>query len=376
MAGDGAAFRPMPPPIESLRVGTYVVPTDGPESDGTFEWDRTTTVVVEVAAAGATGLGYTYADRATASLIREALAPVVTGQDAFDTSALYARMVGRVRNLGRPGVAAMAISAVDVALWDLKARLLQAPLAAMLGWARRAVPIYGSGGFTSYGIDRLQQQLGGWAADGLKFVKMKVGRDPAADPDRVRAARAAIGDRVQLFVDANGAYARKQAVALAARFGEAGVTWFEEPVSSDDLDGLRLVRDAVGAPMEVAAGEYGYEPFYFRRMLAAGAVDVLQADATRCGGVTGFVAAHALVDAHGLPLSAHCAPALHAQLGCALTRVRHLEYFYDHQRIEAMLFDGVPSVKDGALVPDPARPGLGLTLKRHDAARFAVDAAQ
>ena len=366
----------MAPPIESLGVATYVIPTDGPESDGTFEWDHTTAVVVEVAAGGATGLGYTYADRATAALIRESLAPVVTGQDAFDTAALYARMVGRIRNLGRPGVAAMAISAVDVALWDLKARLLRAPLAALLGWARRSVPVYGSGGFTSYGIDRLQQQLGGWAAAGMKLVKMKVGRDPAADPDRGRAARAAVGDRVQLFVDANGAYARKQAVALARRFAEAGVTWFEEPVSSDDLPGLRLVRDAVGGSMDIAAGEYGYDPFYFRRMLEAGAVDVLQADATRCGGVTGFVAAHGLVDAHGLPLSAHCAPALHAQLGCACTRVRHLEYVHDHQRIEAMLFDGVPAVKDGALVPDPERFGLGLTLKRQDAARFAVDDAR
>jgi len=367
-----------PAPIEHLRVSTYVIPTDGPESDGTFEWDRTTAVVVEASAGGVTGLGYTYADRATATLIREALAPLLVGQDPFDTAALYARMVGRVRNLGRAGVAAMAISAADVALWDLKARLLGAPVAALLGWAGRAVPIYGSGGFTSYDDDRLQRQLGGWAAAGMKFVKMKVGRDPAADPERVRAARAAIGDGVALFVDANGAYARQQALALARRFAEAGVTWFEEPVSSDDLDGLRLLRDGARdspeiAGLEIAAGEYGYEPFYFRRMLAAGAVDVLQADATRCGGVTGFVAAHALVDAHGLPLSAHCAPALHAQLGCALTRVRHLEYFFDHQRIEAMLFDGGPSLKDGALVPDPRAPGLGLTLKRQDAARFAVE---
>jgi L-alanine-DL-glutamate epimerase-like enolase superfamily enzyme len=361
------------PRIETLRVATYVVPTDGPESDGTFEWDKTTAVVVEAAAGGVTGLGYTYADRATAVAIRDALAPVVIGQDAFATAALYARMVGRVRNVGRAGIAAMAISAVDVALWDLKARLLGVPLAGLLGWARRAVPVYGSGGFTSYGIDRLQRQLGGWAAAGMKFVKMKVGRDPAADADRVRAARAAIGDRAALFVDANGAYSRKQALAMAARFAGAGVTWFEEPVSSDDLDGLRLVRDGVGGQMDIAAGEYGYEPFYFRRMLAAGAVDVLQADGTRCGGVTGFVAAHGLADAHGLPLSAHCAPALHAHLGCALNRVRHLEYFYDHQRIEGMLFDGAPAPQDGALVPDAGRPGMGLVLKRQDAAKFAVD---
>ena len=361
------------PRVDSIRVETYLIPTDGPESDGTFAWDKTTAVIVEAVAGGVTGLGYTYADRATAVAIREALAPVVIGQDAFATAAHYARMVGRVRNVGRAGIASMAISAVDVALWDLKARLLGAPLAAVLGWAQPAIPIYGSGGFTSYGMDRLQRQLGDWAAAGLKFVKMKVGRDPAADPERVRAARAAIGERVELFVDANGAYARKQALAMADRFAEAGVTWFEEPVSSDDLAGLRLVRDGVGGRMEVAAGEYGYDPFYFRRMLDAGAVDVLQADGTRCGGVTGLLSAQALADAHGMPLSAHCAPALHGHVGCALTRMRHVEYFYDHQRIEAMLFDGVPAPRDGRLAPDPTRPGLGLVFKRQDAAKFAVD---
>jgi L-alanine-DL-glutamate epimerase-like enolase superfamily enzyme len=361
------------PRIEGLRVGTYVIPTDGPESDGTLEWDKTTAVVVEATAGGATGLGYTYADRATGMLIRQKLAPVATGKGAFATAAIAAEMVQQIRNLGRPGIAAMAISAVDVALWDLKARLLGVPLAGLLGWVRPAIAVYGSGGFTSYSIDRLRQQLGGWAAQGMKHVKMKVGRDPSADPHRVRAARAAIGDGPELFVDANGAYARKQALAMAARFAESGVTWFEEPVSSDDLPGLRLVRDGVGGGMEVAAGEYGYEPFYFRRMLDAGAVDVLQADGTRCGGVSGMLAAHALADAHGLPLSGHCAPALHAHLGCALYRMRNLEYFYDHQRIEGMLFDGALTPKDGKLEPDQSRPGMGLTLKRQDAGRFAVD---
>jgi L-alanine-DL-glutamate epimerase-like enolase superfamily enzyme len=206
----------------------------------------------------------------------------------------------------------------------------------------------------------------------MQLVKMKVGRDAGVDPARVHAARAAIGDRAQLFVDANGAYTRKQALALALRFAEDDVRWFEEPVSSDDLDGLRLIRDRAPAGMDIAAGEYGFDPFYFRRMLDAGAVDVLQADATRCGGVSGFLAAHALCDARGLPLSAHCAPALHVHLGCALPRVCHIEYFHDHQRIERMLFDGVTVPREGLLSPDLGRPGLGLDLKGADAQRFAT----
>jgi L-alanine-DL-glutamate epimerase-like enolase superfamily enzyme len=362
------------PVIDAVEVSTYVIPTDAPESDGTLEWDRTTLVVVEIGAGDVRGLGYTYAAAAAAGLVREVLAKRVLGGDVFAIPALAAGMLESVRNLGRSGIAATAISAVDVALWDAKARLLALPLAALLGLARPGVPVYGSGGFTSYPIDRLQAQLGGWVEQGMTLVKMKVGRDAAADPDRVRAARRAVGDRAQLFVDANGAYSRKQALALADRFAAADVDvrWFEEPVSSDDLEGLRLIRDRAPSGMDVAAGEYGYDPFYFARMLEAGAVDVLQADATRCGGVSGFLAAHALCDARGLPLSAHCAPALHAHLGCALGRVRHVEYFHDHQRIERMLFDGATVPRDGLLAPDLDRPGLGLELKRADAAKFAA----
>jgi len=370
--GTTSAGPPKGAPVTALDVSTYVIPTDAPESDGTLEWDRTTLVIVELSAGGIRGLGYTYADAATAGLIREHLSSSVVGRDIFTIPAIYARMVRSVRNLGRPGIASMAISAVDAALWDTKARFLGLPLVRLLGAARSKVAVYGSGGFTSYTPERLAQQLGGWASGGFEFVKMKVGRRPGDDPARVRTARQAIGKETALFVDANGAYDRKLALAMADRFAVEGVRWFEEPVSSDDLDGLRLLRDRGPAGMAIAAGEYGYDPYYFRRMLEAQAVDVLQADASRCGGVTGFMAAHALCDARGMALSAHCAPALHLHLGCALNRVCHLEYFHDHTRIEQMLFDGAVVARDGTLTPDIDRPGMGLELKRQDAARYAA----
>jgi len=327
---------------------------------------------VEAAGGGRVGLGYTYADLGTAALIRDVLAPRVRGLDALDVPAAWWAMASAVRNLGRRGVGAMAIAAVDVALWDLKARLLGQPLAIVLGRVRPRVAVYGSGGFTSYSISRLQEQLGSWARAGLRRVKMKVGREPTADPERVRAAREAVGRDTELFVDANGAYSRKQALALATVFARQRVTWFEEPVSSDDLEGLRLLRDRAPAGMDVTAGEYGYDLSYFRRMLEAGAVDVLQADATRCGGFTGFLKVAALCEARSLPLSAHTAPTLHLPLGLALEPVRHLEYFHDHARIEQMLFDGAPRPIDGTLSADLSRPGLGIELKRADAARWAA----
>lgn len=365
-------MHPPAAPVERVSARAFRIPTDAPEADGTFAWNATTLVVVELSCADLTGLGYTYAAAAAREVVREALAEVVEGEDAFDIPRLWSAMVRAVRNLGWRGVCASAISAVDAALWDLKAKLLSLPLVHLLGAERSAVPIYGSGGFTTYSDRRLCAQLAGWVEqDGCPAVKMKVGNMPAEDTARVRLARTAIGE-AELYVDANGALSRKRALACAERWAEFGVTWFEEPVSSDDLAGLRLLRDRGPAGMDIAAGEYGYDAFYFRRMLEAGAVDVLQADATRCGGITGFLRAAALADAHGLPLSAHTAPALHLHVACAAPRVRNIEWFHDHVRIEQLLFDGAPSARDGLIAPDPARPGLGLALKEADAEPFAL----
>ncbi|HWA98742.1 MAG TPA: enolase C-terminal domain-like protein, partial [Pirellulales bacterium] len=291
--------------ISALHVAVYQIPTDRPEADGTIAWDHTTLVYVQAQAADATGIGYTYADIATAHLIDELLAETIYGCDAFDIPAAWIAMARAIRNLGRPGIASMAMAAVDVALWDLKAKLLGLPLVSVLGAARDRVPVYGSGGFTSYTVDELQRQLAAWAHDGIPRVKMKIGTHPEHDVQRVRAAREAIGADVQLFVDANGAYDRKQALGFAEHFASLGVVWFEEPVSSDDLDGLHLLRDRAPASMEIAAGEYGYDLPYFRTMLEADAVDVLQADATRCAGITGFMQVAALCSSRSLPMSAH-----------------------------------------------------------------------
>jgi L-alanine-DL-glutamate epimerase-like enolase superfamily enzyme len=359
--------------VERLDVSVYTVPTDWPESDGTAEWESTTMVLVEAHAGDRVGLGYTYGDPAAAVLIRDTLADVVEGRDALAVTASWDALGRACRNLGRPGLASTAIAAIDTALWDLKARLLELPLATLLDSAHEAVPVYGSGGFTSYPDDRLATQLGGWVEQGIPRVKMKVGRDPERDLHRVGVAREAIGPRTELFVDANGALSRKEALLFARNYAELfDVRWFEEPVSSDDLEGLRLIRDRAPGGMDIAAGEYGYMLPYFEQMLAAGAVDCLQADVTRCEGITGFLRVAALCEARCLELSAHCGPAIHAHPCCAVASFRHLEYFHDHARIEQMLFDGVLEPSGGELRPDLSRPGNGLELKRADAERYAT----
>jgi L-alanine-DL-glutamate epimerase-like enolase superfamily enzyme len=354
-----------------VEARAYTVPTDQPESDGTAQWNATTLVVVEIHARGATGLGYTYGDRSAVGVIDGVLAAEVCAHDVFDIARIQLAMQRAVRNLGRAGVASCAISAVDTALWDLKAKLLDLPLARLLGMQRERVPVYGSGGFTSYDLGTLSDQLRGWVEnDGCAWVKMKVGTHPEADEERVRAARGAIGD-AGLFVDANGAYDAKQALGLAHAFAAQRVSWFEEPLSSDDRRGLAALRASLPPGMDLAAGEYAYTPDDFRELIEAAAVDVLQADATRCGGVTGFMQAAALCDAAHLPLSAHCAPAVHLHVACAAPRLRHIEWFHDHARIEAMLFDGAPRVRDGCIEPDLSRPGCGLTFRHADAKRYA-----
>src|SRR5665213_2736797 len=358
--------------IRELSVAAYTIPTDYHESDGTIEWDQTTLVLVTATADDKTGIGYTYADVATAQLIKDTLFAVVRGKDTMNVPASWSAMKHAIRNLGRPGICSMAIAAVDSALWDLKAKLLNLPLSSLLGADQSSVEIYGSGGFTSYSIGQLQKELGDWASQGIKAVKMKVGRNPEQDVARVKAAREAIGRGTSLYVDANGAYSRKQALHMAQQFAEFGVSWFEEPVTSDDLDGLRLIRDRAPSCMEIAAGEYGYDLPYFKRMLDAGAVDVQQADASRCAGISEFLRVGALCDASNIPMSAHTSPSLHLHPCCALSRLRNIEYFHDHVRIENMFFDGVIKPVGGRLHPDLSRPGMGLEFKKVDAERYAA----
>ncbi|MEV7179540.1 enolase C-terminal domain-like protein [Kitasatospora sp. NPDC093679] len=359
------------PALDGLDVQVLEIPTDGPEADGTFAWDSTTMVLVTARAGEATGLGWTYGAPATAQAVTGLLAPAVTGRPALDVPAANEAMARAVRNAGRPGLVAGAVSAVDIALWDLKARLLDLPLVRLLGAARDEVPVYGSGGFTTYSDHRLAEQLTGWSRQGLTRFKIKIGEgwggDEQRDLRRTERARTLIGEDAELYVDANGAYTRKQAVRIGRTLAGLGVTWYEEPVSSDDLTGLALVRDTVTA--DVAAGEYGYDLPYFARM--APTVDCLQADATRCGGLTVWLRAAALAEAHGLQLSGHCAPHVHAHAAAAIPNLRHLEWFHDHVRIEHLLFDGALDPAGGSIHPgDDGAPGLGLTLRPQEAERF------
>lgn len=359
--------------IDAVEVAAYKIPTaTEQESDGTLVWDSTGVVVVEVCAGGETGLGYTYCHPAAAQVIETKLASVIEQADALMPQRAWAQMQVQSRQMGHAGIAAMAISAVDIALWDLKAKLQGWCLADALPRFHESVPIYASGGFTNYSDDELAEQARSWTDLGFGSMKIKVGRDKLADPGRLDVVRSVAGPNVELMVDGNGAYTAQEALFWADSFREQGVTYFEEPLSSEDLQGLAEVRRRAPAGLAIAAGEYGWDLPYFQQMLDAGAVHILQADVTRCGGITNLLRIDGLCKARNLPFSAHCAPGVSAHACCAMETAIHIEYFFDHYRIETMLFDGTLDPSNGRLIPDRSRPGHGLGLKRHEAERYRV----
>ena len=215
--------------ITGGSIDLYTIPTDAPEADGTFSWDSTSMVLVQLECGSTRALGYTYADAGTAAVARKLLEEVVLGSNPFCHAATLQQMLRNIRNLGETGIAMMAVSAIDNAIWDLRARLLDIPLVSLLGQVRTGIPVYGSGGFTSYTDRQLSDQLGGWASNGFASVKMKIGTHPDKDPARVEVARMAIGDGCDLFVDANGAYTVTQAIELAQRFADRACVGLRSP---------------------------------------------------------------------------------------------------------------------------------------------------
>jgi L-alanine-DL-glutamate epimerase-like enolase superfamily enzyme len=358
--------------IHDLKVTVYTIPTNVPEADGTIEWSDTSMVLVQIDGGGQKGIGYTYAHMATALVIDKTLKSLVIGKDAMQIPEITTSMIRAIRNNGACGIAMMAVSAVDNALWDLKSKIMGIPLALLLGKVKDGMLIYGSGGFTSYSNQQLEKQLVGWVDMGIRYVKMKLGAHIEKDLERVKIVRKAIGGDIGLYVDANGAYSAKEAIQMAEQFEAYNVTWFEEPVPSDDLQGLHFIKENVPGAMSVAAGEYGYNLPYFKAMLEAKAVDVLQGDATRCGGISGFLKAGYLCEAYQIPYSSHCAPAMHLHAALSLPSFYIAEYFHDHARIEEIFFDGLAKPVDGVLTPDLSRPGIGLVLKEANANKYRV----
>jgi L-alanine-DL-glutamate epimerase-like enolase superfamily enzyme len=352
-------------PITRLETSVYRFPTPEPEADGTLQWDATIAVSVTLHAGEYTGLGWTYSSAAAATVVHDKLAGAVTGLDACDIASGWSAMHRACRNLGTRGLVMQAISAIDIAWWDLKAHVLDVPLTRLMGQCRAEVPVYGSGGFTTLDDGQLAAQVAGWQAAGCTAMKIKIGEAWGArterDLSRVRRLRDLAGPDVALMVDANGAFSTGLARRVGAELDTIGVTWFEEPVSSDNTTGLANLKNALNC--DVAAGEYAADLDEIGQLIPV--VDCLQLDATRCGGYTGWLRGATLAQAHHLDVSGHCAPALHAPVAAAVPNLRHLEWFADHARLEPLLVERAPEPHHGAVRPNTDLPGHGMQISRH-----------
>jgi L-alanine-DL-glutamate epimerase-like enolase superfamily enzyme len=283
-------------------------------------------------------------------------------------------MFWRVRGFGRKGVAFSAISSIDIALWDLKARFFDVPLYRLLGPFTDSVPIYGSGGWTSFTEDELVREQVGYVERGIPRIKMKVAKDfghaEAEDLRRLAAVRKAVGDDVEIYVDANNGFYAKQAIGFARRMAEYDVRWFEEPVLADDIAGLAAIARAIDIP--VATGEHEYTKYGFKELITQGGADIVQPDVGRVGGVTEWLKVAHLAHAFNLPVAPHAVQLVHLHLACCTPNLKVVEYLGVSEETDRIMFTEFPQPKNGMWSPYADRPGLGLELNPKAVERYAV----
>lgn len=307
-------------------------------------------------------------------IIERALKPILLNQDPLCIEKLWDDMFWRVRGYGRKGVAFCAISAVDIALWDLKAKLFGVPLYRLLGPYTDRVPIYGSGGWTSFSEEELVREQTGYVERGIPRVKMKVAKDfgksEAEDIRRLKAVRKAVGDEVEIYVDANNGYYAKQAIGMAKHLADYDVKWFEEPVLADDIAGLAAIARAISIP--VATGEHEYTRYGFKELIAQGGADIVQPDVGRVGGISEWMKVAHLAQAFNLPIAPHAVQLVHLHVACCIPNLKVVEYLGTVEEGDKLWYTEFPEPRDGYWSPYPDRPGLGLELSPEAIRKYAV----
>ena len=323
---------------------------------------------------GFEGFGLGQANPGVREVIENDLKDLLINQDPFNIEKLWDDMFWRVRGYGRKGVAFCALSAVDIGLWDLKAKALGLPLYRLLGPYRDSVPIYGSGGWTNFTVDELIAETTEWVEQGINRVKIKVGKDfgqsEREDIQRVAAVRRSLGDDVAIYIDANNGYYPKQAIYMAKEFEQLQVGWFEEPVLADDIEGLARIAHATSIP--VATGEHEYTKFGFRELIARGGADIVQPDVGRVGGVTEWMKVAHMAHGFNLPVAPHGVQLVHLHLCCATPNLKVVEYLKTAHESDLIWYTEFPEHKNGMWAPYPDRPGLGLELSAEAVEKYRV----
>ena len=313
---------------------------------------------------GLDGIGMTYHEvggSAVRRLILDDIAPKITGRDPLETEVIWTELFHYLRGVGRKGLAFGAISAVDTALWDLKGKILGLPLYRLLGSDRSRIPVYTSGGWTSFNDEELLAEVAQMLSEGYSAIKIKVGvdsgRNPRRDLERVRKVRDAVGPDIDILLDANNVWDAATAVQFANSVRECHILFLEEPVPADDIPGLARFKRGTDIPL--ATGEHEYTKYGVRDLVLAEAVDIVQVDGARAGGYTEMLKILALTQAWNLKFAPHAMEHLHIHLVSAAPNALFLERLRLFEPITAAVFPTSPKPGNGYMqIPD--LPGLGL----------------
>lgn len=309
---------------------------------------------------GITGIGPARSGALDKALIEELLKPYVVGEDPLNSERIWEKMYWASLQYGRRGAAISAISTIDIAIWDLKGKILNQPVHKLLGGHRDTVPSYGSGINLNYTREELVEEMTAYVESGFKMVKMKIGRrDPDDDLERVKLVREAIGPDVDLALDVNNGWSVKTAIRMAGKLEKYDIYWLEEPILADEIDNLSRLADETSIP--IAVGENHYTKWEFKELMERGAMEIVQADIGKCGGVTEFIKIAAMADAYGLPVCPHHTEYVDAPLVAAIPNGLFHEYIREWFGPMGQLFVDPIKPENGEISPSN-KPGFGIEL--------------
>ena len=322
------------------------------------------------------GIGFTYHDMcglAIGTMIKDTIEPLLIGRDPLCNEDIWQYLYNYMYYYGRKGTALYALSALDVALWDIKGKVAGLPLYKLLGGSQTKIPAYASGGWTSYTKDELVKEATNMVASGFKSIKIKVGVEGGTnineDVRRVAAVRKAIGDDIDLFVDANFVWKASDAILFAKKAEQYDLGWFEEPVIADDIEGLARVRNNTTIP--IAAGENEYTRYGARDLVVGKAIDIYQPDPCYNGGITEVLKMNAIAQAWNLKLALHCVDFVTRHMASAATNSLIVEHLLVWDGVINKMFLNPPVIKNG-MIEITDLPGLGLKLDMDYVSRIKV----
>jgi len=353
--------------ISKVDVHLVSVPIKAGFSDATRKVETVGYTIVRIATdQGLEGFGITYHEvggEATKSLILKNMAPKLIGRSPLETEVIWQEFFHYLRGVGRKGLMFCALSAVDIALWDLKGKIVNLPLYKLLGGNKTKIPVYSSGGWTSYADQELVDEMKSMVKQGYSLIKFKVGveggRNPRRDLERVRKVREGVGPEIGLLLDANNCWDSATAVQFANNVREYNIMLLEEPVFADDIPGLARFRRGTDIPL--ATGEHEYTKFGVRDLVLNEAADIVQTDGARAGGYTESLKIAAITQAWNLKFAPHALENIHIHLVSAVPNALFLERLLLYEEITAQVYKNAPLPVNGFMeIPD--LPGLGLEL--------------